>query len=88
MQNALKVIQHEKLVRQAANSLGIDTLEIAPSSILRHALHFRFKDISGRQQELFVSFRTNPSTIRATLRYLYGPKSATVRREAAACQVC
>ncbi|MBS0237220.1 MAG: hypothetical protein JSR89_02210 [Proteobacteria bacterium] len=78
MDNAPKVIQYEKLVRQAANSLGIDTLEIAPSSILRHALHCSFKDTSGRRQEIFVPFRTNPSTIRATLRYLYGPKSAIV----------
>jgi len=80
MQNALKVVQYEKLVRQAANSLGIDTLEIAPSSILRDALHFHFKDTSGRRQEIFVPFRTNPSTIRATLRYLYGPKPTTVAK--------
>jgi hypothetical protein len=78
MQNALKVVQYEKLIRQAANSLGIDTLEIASSSLLRHALHVRFKDTSGRPQEIFVPLKANPATVRATIRYLYGPKSPTL----------
>lgn len=78
MQNALTPIQYEKFVRQVANSLGIDTLEIASSSMLRHALHVRFKDTSGRRQEIFLPFKANPASVRATLRYLYGPKSQTL----------
>lgn len=74
MQDSLKVIQYEKLVRQAADRLGIDSVEIAPSSMLRHALRVRFKDNSGRRQEVFVPFRSSPSNVRAMLRHIYGPK--------------
>jgi hypothetical protein len=81
MSDTLKVLQYEKLVRQAANSLGIHSLEIASSSMLRRALHIRFNDNCGRRQEVFVPFKTSPAHLRATLRYIFGPKPAVVRAQ-------
>ena len=71
MRSDINIDQYERLVRQMADSIGIEPLEITTPS-LRRALHLRFNDVWGRQQDVFVPLNTSPSSLQAMLRSLYG----------------
>ena len=71
MRSDINIDQYERLVRQMADSIGIEPLEITTPS-LRRTLHLRFNDVRGRQQDVFVPMKTSPASLQAMLRSLYG----------------
>lgn len=73
MRSDINADQYERLVREMADSLGIEPLEITTPS-LRRTLHLRFNDVWGRRQDVFVPLKTSPSGLQAMLRNLYGRK--------------
>jgi hypothetical protein len=71
MRSDINIDQYERLVREMADSIGIEPLEITTPS-LRRTLHLRFNDVRGRQQDVFVPMKTSPASLQAMLRSLYG----------------
>jgi hypothetical protein len=71
MRSDINIDQYQRLVRQMADSIGIEPLEITMPS-LRRTLHLRFNDVCGRQQDVFVPLKTSPASLQAMLRSLYG----------------
>lgn len=71
MPSDINIDQYERLVREMADSIGIEPLEITTPS-LRRTLHLRFNDVRGRRQDVFVPLKTSPASLQAMLRSLYG----------------
>jgi len=66
--------EQEKAIREAAQDLGLTSIDVTVSFMSRRMLSIQFRDNQGRRQELFVPLKEHPSRIRKTLRLIVGPK--------------
>jgi hypothetical protein len=74
MRRVVNADQYEVFVREVANNIGIEALEISKTPGLRDTLHLGFNDVCGRRHEVYVPLKTSPSGLRSMLRHVHGPK--------------
>ena len=74
MSEEQQAIEQAKAIREAAEDLGLTSIDVTFSFMSRRMLSIQFRDNQGRRQELFVPIKEHPSRIRKTMRLIVGPK--------------
>jgi hypothetical protein len=74
MSEEQQAIEQAKAIREAAQDLGLTSIDVTVSFMSRRMLSIQFRDNQGRRQELFVPIKEHPSRIRKTMRLIVGPK--------------
>lgn len=62
------------LIRDTANALGIEAIEIEPSRLLKDTFRVQFDDCTGRKQTLFLPLAVGPARVSQTLRFVSGSR--------------
>jgi len=63
------------LIRDVASVLGIKSIEIEQSDLLKDTFRVQFDDCTGRKQTLFIPLAASPARVSQTLRFVSGPRS-------------
>ena len=74
MSEEQQAIEQTKAIREAAEDLGLTSIDVTVSFMSRRTLSIQFRDNQGRRQELFVPLKEHASRIRKTMRLIVGPK--------------
>lgn len=67
------------LIRDTANALGIEAIEIEASKLLKNTFRVQFGDCTGRKQTLFLPRTVGPARVSQMLRLVSGSRPISKR---------
>ena len=62
------------LIRDIASELGISSIDVEPSDLLKDTFRIKFDDCTGRKQTLFIPLAASRARVAQTLRFIFGPR--------------